>query len=263
MITVPMRASSVASFFDCNLRWAAIHLDKIRNLPSTPPAAIGTACHAGTAAFDSARMAGSPITADDAAEALMESLHHPEQEVDWAGMPMRDAERRALGVHTKYCADIAQGFEFVAVEHRLAPLQIAFDEHDITIELTGTLDRIYTRDQRHGVADVKTGERACSQKPSKHKAQGGVYELLAENDPDIGLKIDLPTTIIQLQTSNEYKAGTAEIEHPRLALLGTDEQPGLLEHAARMFKTGDFFGNSSSWLCSEKLCPIHERCIFR
>jgi hypothetical protein len=45
-------------------------------------------------------------------------------------------------------------------------------------------------------------------------------------------------------------------------MLGTEDQPGLIEFAARMFKSGDFYPNSKSLLCSSKYCPRHSTCTF-
>ena len=260
--TIQMRASSVASFFDCPLRWASIHLFDVPPLPATAPAAIGTACHAGTAAYDQARLDGHQIKPDDAAGVVVDSLRHPEEEVDWGRVTPKEAERRALGVLTRYCTDVAPAMRYECVEHTLEPLVVEFDEYDVAIELTGTLDRIYLdSNQSAGVLDIKTGVRVCSQKPGKHKAQLGVYELLAEST--LGRQIELPGKIGQLQTSADYQVDVVDVPDTRVALIGNDDQPGLLEHAARMFQTGDFFGNASSWLCSPKYCPVFNNCIFK
>ena len=39
-------------------------------------------------------------------------------------------------------------------------------------------------------------------------------------------------------------------------LVGTEEQPGLLQMAARMIRSGDFYGNPKSQTCTEKYCPV-------
>ena len=71
---INIRASSIASIIDCPLRGLSIQLGLVKQLPSTPPALIGSACHEGTAVFDRARIQGSPISADDAAEAVVEYI---------------------------------------------------------------------------------------------------------------------------------------------------------------------------------------------
>ena len=44
--------------------------------------AAGTAVHAGTAAYDRARLEGTPCTPDDAAGVLIDELRNPVQDVD-------------------------------------------------------------------------------------------------------------------------------------------------------------------------------------
>lgn len=48
---IRIRASSWSSLFDCAMRWEASNLLGLR-MPSNPRAMLGTAVHAGTAAFD-------------------------------------------------------------------------------------------------------------------------------------------------------------------------------------------------------------------
>jgi hypothetical protein len=271
---INIRASSIASIVDCPLRGLSIQLGLVKQLPSTPPSVIGTACHEGTAVYDRARMEGNPVSADEAADAVVEYIKHPRDEVDWQRMRPEEAERRALSVHTLYCNDVAKRLHYEQVELLLKPLIINVE--GIRIELTGTLDRVYSAlysldDEgkvieyvpkgQTGILDVKTGAKVCSQKPGKHKAQIGVYELLAE--ATLGIKPNLPGLIAQLQTSYDTKAAIAPIENAQQALIGTSEQKGLLYHIATMLKTGDWYGNCSSWLCSEKYCPLYKDCIFR
>ena len=276
---IDIRASSIAALVDCPLRGASLALGLVDPLPSTAPACIGSACHEGTAKYDAARINGEKMSVDDAAGFVVDYLKDPGQEVNWGGVSMREAERRALGVHTRYCTDIAPHMAYEAVELPLESLSIEFPENDIQINLTGTLDRIYrgwiefepvvdntvtaetTAPIRRGILDIKTGARACSQAPGRHKAQLATYELLAELTT--GESVTAPALIGALQTSSEYRVEVKEVLSPRTALLGTDDQIGILNHLARMFQTGDFIGNPSSWLCSDKYCPLWNGCIFR
>lgn len=262
---INIRASSIASIIDCPLRGLSIATGLVKQLPSTVPAVIGSACHEGTAAFDNARVHGSPISADDAADVVEDYIKHPAGEVDWGTTRPEQALTRALGVHTKYCNEIAPLMEYEQVELTLDPLVV--DVAGIDIELTGTLDRVYSQKtehriiRNHGILDVKTGARACSQKPGKHKAQIGVYELLAEHT--LGLEMNLPGLIGQLQTSSNYDVGIGVVEDARTALIGDENQIGLMGHIGLMLKSGDWYGNSSSWLCSEKYCPLYQGCVFK
>ena len=256
-----IRASSIAAFFDCPARWAAQNLDGMR-MPSTPPAVIGSAVHASTAAYDGSRLEGKPITADDAAEVLMQHLADPGEEVDWQGVSLGDAAKVALGVHSRYCSEIAPIKNYLLVEATMDTLPVVFDDIGVTLELTGTLDRLYSGPAGTlGVADIKTGARVIGSNAGKHKAQVGVYELLAQEKT--GKLIEAPGELIQLQTSSNYGVNVEPMLNCTLSLLGDDNRTGLLTHLARALKSGDFWGNSSTWLCSEKFCPAWRDCIYR
>src|SRR5690606_29085576 len=88
--TVRVRASSLGELFDCPSRWYAKNVLGLRT-PTSFKARLGTAVHAGTAAFDAARLEGNPITPDDAAGALVDALYRDRTEdgqedaVDWEG----------------------------------------------------------------------------------------------------------------------------------------------------------------------------------
>lgn len=261
---IPIRASSIASIMDCPLRGLSIQLGLVKQLPTTAPACIGSAAHLSTAAFDKAGLDGDPMSVYDASDLAEKYIKDPPEEVNWGKITEKQAINRAIGVHNRYCFDIAPKIKYDHVELTLDPLIVDCDGVDI--ELTGTLDRIYegkTKEKKvgHGILDIKTGVRVLTQKPGKHKAQLGVYELLAENT--LGIKMNLPGLIGQLQTSADYEVAVAEVDNAREALLGNQYQMGLLGHMAHMIKSGDWYGNSSSWLCSDKYCPLYSGCIFK
>jgi hypothetical protein len=72
--TIRVRASSWAGLFDCAYRWEGIHILKLPNIVGLR-AALGTAIHAGTAAYDQAKIDRSGLTIDDAAGVLVDKLH--------------------------------------------------------------------------------------------------------------------------------------------------------------------------------------------
>lgn len=259
-----IRASSLAELFDCPARWAAKHLEG-RRLPMSSKAALGKAIHASTGAYDSARILGTPITADEAAAAAVDSIHHPSEDVVWEEESPQKAEGIALALHTKYCAEIAPVVEYAAVEADCEKLEIT----DLGLVLTGTIDRVYrTPEGALGIADIKTGKAAVNAqgqvKTQGHGLQLATYELLAE--VAIQQRIEAPARIIGMQTGVTDKAqrvGMGEIDSPRDVLIGTPEAPGALQHAARIIKSGDFYGNARSQLCHERYCPAYQTCIFR
>lgn len=259
MTTVSLRASSLAELFDCPARWEAKHLRGLC-LPSSGAAHLGTAIHAGTAAFDKARLDHrAPISLDAAAGALVDTLYHPEGDVDWAdlGGPHK-VETVALTLHARYCLGVSPYRQYLAVEAALPALEVALPS--ITLVLTGTTDRVRRDpDGKVGITDLKSGRRAVGEDGHVHTRghgpQIGVYELLAENA--LGMDITAPGEIVGLQTTAAARVGVGRIESPRLPLLGTEDRPGLLEMAGEILAKGLFFGNTRSYLCTKKYCPIH------
>lgn len=261
---ITIRASSLAELFDCPARWAAKHLDGLR-MPRSGAAQLGTAVHASTAVFDASRLeGGSPVTADDAAGALVDAIHHPEEETDWGEIAPTEAERIGLALHARYCSEIAPHQHYRGVEVRCEKLEIP----DLGIALTGTTDRVRQTPAGAGIADLKTGGRAVGADGTVatqgHGPQLGVYELIAEHT--MGIPITAPAQIVGMnsgKTAASQRVGTGEIKNARAALIGTAEKPGLLEHASRLIHSGAFYGNSKSVLCSARYCPAHPSCPFK
>ena len=128
----------------------------------------------------------------------------------------------------------------------------------ITIDALGDL----------GIADIKTSKAAVAAdgtvRTAGHAAQIGVYELLA--GAAIGRPITAPAEIIGLQvakTDRGRRAAVGIITGARELLVGTEDQPGLLQIAARMIRSGDFYGNPKSQTCNEKYCPVFNECRWR
>lgn len=93
---ITVRASSWGSLFDCAHRWEGVHLLGMRS-PSSPRALLGTAIHAGTAAFDAARVNGEHLTAYDAAGLVVDTLQRPSYDVDWRGSDITPSRPRRPG----------------------------------------------------------------------------------------------------------------------------------------------------------------------
>lgn len=261
---INIRASSLPELMDCPARWFAKVIQGKR-VPMRDAAALGKAIHASTAAFDAARLRGSPISADDAAGAAVDSIAHPNEDVLWDEIQPDRATSVAVALHTKYCREIAPKIEYEAVEAKCDGLVIS----DLDITLTGTIDRVY-RDQFDdlGVADLKSGKTAVGAdgtvKTQGHGLQLATYELLAESAT--GKRITAPAKIIGLQTGltdKGQRVGVGQLDSPRDALIGTAESPGALQYASQFIKSGNFFGNPRSVLCSEKYCPAHATCMWR
>lgn len=263
-MSVRVRASSLPELFDCPARWAAKQLEGKR-MPMSSKAVLGKAIHASTGAFDAARVLHSPITADEAAAAAVDVIHHPDEDVDWDDDAPQAAERVALALHTKYCAEVAPQQEYVGVEATCEALEIT----DLGIVLTGTIDRVYrAEDGALGIADLKTGKTAVNAqgqvKTQGHGLQLATYELLAE--VAIQQRIEAPARVIGMQTGVTERAqriAIGEIDSPRDTLIGTPEAPGALQQVAKFIQSGIFWGNPRSQLCGARYCPIWETCQWR
>lgn len=265
MSTITVRASSWGALFDCAYRWEGIHLLGMRNTVGLR-AALGTAIHAGTAAFDQSRLDGSGVTADDAAGVLVDKLRDPENEFDPAqdDLSMPEAERVGISLLTQYCLEVSPRYEFVAVEMETKPLEIDCG-NGVVVRLTGTMDRARVRRSAigAGIADLKSGSAAVQKGSAVTKGHGpqvGTYELLYEHTT--GDAICDTAEIIGLKTKGTLEIGTGTIRNAKRVMLGTESTPGLIEFAADMFKSGRFYPNPKSLLCSEKYCPRYGSCQF-
>jgi len=262
---VTVRASSWGSLFDCAYKWEGEHLLGMRR-PSTLRASLGTAVHAGTAAFDQARIDGAPISALDAGDAFMHTLHHPEGEVDHkrdTSITMREAEKVGLSLTTKYCMQISPLFEFKAVEMTMKPMDIDCG-NGITIRLTGSMDRARVAIGHAGavIPDLKSGARLIENGEVIRKgksAQLGAYQLMYE---DTTGEEATGGQIIALPTAGKADPMVSPIWDARPTLIGTDEAPGLIDLASTMFKLGMFPPNPQSSLCSEKFCARWSKCAY-
>lgn len=264
MTNILIHASSLPDLFDCPARWAAKNIEK-RFMPSSPSAQLGTAVHAGTAFFDDMALRGTPVSIDDTVGAVVDALHDESRDVDWGDESPDKLEPVATSLVRLYCEEIAPTMTYVAVEAKCPELTL----DDLGITLTGSTDRI-RRDQDGclGICDIKTGKTAVGAdgtvKTQGHTAQMAVYELLAGQALDVPMTA--PACIIGLQaakTAKGRRCGIGTITGAVDLLLGTDDQPGLLQMAGKMLKSGDFYGNARSSLCSEKFCPIYQNCFWR
>lgn len=260
-----VRASSLPELWDCPARWEAKHVLGMR-MPTGGAAQLGTAVHAGTAIFDQSNLNGQMIPADDIAGVVVDTIWHPETDVDWGDSSPKEAEPIALGLFGKYCEQIAPRFDYIGIEAECEQLDIT----ELGISLTGTTDRIYQDRMtgEYGIADLKTGKTAVSSdgvvKTAGHASQIAVYEILAEQAT--GLIISAPANIIGLTTAKTDKArrvGVGTIEGAKDLLLGDDMHQGLLEVAAGFIRSGLFYGNPRSSLCNPKYCPRYGQCHYR
>jgi len=255
-----IRASSFSDLLDCAARWEARNLLDMRS-PSSGEATLGTAVHAGAALFD--KREG---TLKDAIDCARENIIRPREETNWnnADLSKSDAEKMAGVMTAGYCAEF-KDVSWHSVERTFAPLVVSVD--DVLIELTGTTDRIKQGDDGLlSVGDLKTGKAVINGDgdidAGQYRIQLGVYELLAENEGG-ELMTDTPFIVGIKSTKDRPQIKVAPVYGAKDALLGTEGQPGVLQMAAVMLKSGLFPPNPRSILCSKKFCPRFDVCGFR
>lgn len=266
MKNVTIRASSWGALFDCAYKWEAEHLLGMRK-PSSIRASLGTAIHAGTAAFDQARLDKNPITVDEAAGVFIDTLHNPNDEVDYKidrSITMREAEIVGLTLHTQYCNNIAPQFNFKAVEMKMNPLEIDCG-NGVTIRLTGSMDRARVAEGQSGVVipDIKSGGRLIENGEVILKgksAQLGAYQLMYE---DTAGEQTSGAQIIALPTAGKPEPKVSKVWDAKKVMIGTSHTAGLIELAAKMFEQEFFPPNPQSPLCSQKFCARWEVCGYR
>lgn len=261
-----MRASGLGELFDDALRWKSRVIDGI-HLPTYGRSHLGTSIHYATGWFDNERVQpdGNPDT-ETAVEKFLEWFR-ADQGVRWVDIGKAKAEPIGIALVAKYCQDISPQFTFTKVEIPCEPLEIAMP-NGIIFQITGTVDRVYERDGKFGIVDLKSGSGVIKADGSidvgKHGAQLGVYELLEIMARDAtGLDITAPAYIIGLSTSAGHEIKFEPIENPRTLLFGDGDEMGYLMAASKIIEHQLYIGNPRSLLCSEKFCGIHERCFYR
>lgn len=264
--SLTVRASSWPDLFDCAYKWEGIHLLGMRNTVGLR-AALGTAIHAGTAVFDQGRLDDSGVSVIDATGVMIDKLRDPENEFDHGkdDITMKEAEFIGISLVSEYCKVWSPKYNFVAIEMNTKEFDIDCG-NGVVIRLKGTLDRarIKKTSMGVGIADLKSGGNSVQNGVAVtkgHGAQIGTYELLYEHTT--GDRITADSEIIGLKTKGKAEIGFGSIRNAKNIMTGDDNTPGLIELAAHMFKTGKFYPNSRSILCSEKFCPRWKSCSFK
>lgn len=259
-----IRASSWSDLCDCPSRWEAIHVYDMK-LPASVPAHIGTSVHHGTAYYDLGRLARRELTIEDAVHAAVEAFQNPREEIDWRhdDVSKRDALGSTIKATQAYCTELAPKYHYTAVELRPEPLDINIEDQIITI--TGQMDRtriVQDTNGGIGVNDVKTGRSRVDThgqvNTNGDKFQMGVYELLTEHS--LKQPVTRAGEILAINTSKNARTGVGRIYDAKSLMLGTNDQPGVIETVGKMVKHGLFPPNPRSRLCSERWCPRWHVC---
>lgn len=266
-----VRASSWSSLFSCAYQWEGTHLLGMRK-PVGLRAHLGTSLHASTAAFDNGRLPGAkPVSVVESAEVFFDRLRNPDEEIDFSQdkLERRDAEAIGAKLHRDYCIDVSPRLKFKSVEQKLSPVDINCG-NGMFVRLTGSMDRARVVDTDGGIAipDIKSGSRVISEGEAVIKGRApqiGTYQILYEQTE--GLQT-IGGQVIALHTSSRPSVAVSPLFDAKRVMLGVAETqdapavPGLIEHAAAMFRTGLFPPNTSSLLCSPKYCARWDRCTY-
>jgi hypothetical protein len=260
-----VRASSWGGLFDCGHKWEGEHLLDMRK-PSGLRAQLGTAIHASTAKFDAGRLPGGDrLDVNECAGLFVDTLRNPERDVDYTqdDLTVTEAEKIGLQLHTLYCLDLSPQFTFTSVEQALTPLDIDCGGGHL-IRLTGSMDRARVAQSEDGVVipDLKSGSRVIAKGEAQIKgrsAQVGTYQLLYEHTEAVQT---IGGQVLALQTSGKPAVAASKVFDAKRVMVGTETQPGLIQFAAEMFRTGLFPPNPQSLLCSTKYCARWDTCNF-
>jgi hypothetical protein len=260
-----IRASALAELFDCPARFKARHID---NMPSRTSGAahLGTSLHAGTGLFDQAVIEQTPVTVEDAVDHFVDTVRNPDFDVDWGDKPLSEAIDTGVLLTTRYCQNIAPLASYEAVELKCDDLTLKMS-NGVRLTLTGNVDRVRNKDGKRGITDLKSGARIIKNgevDTDKHTVQLGTYELLEVLYKNTtGQDMLLDAEVVALPTQGPPIPRVATVTRPSKVLLGDSEHTGLLDVAAAMVKSGAFFGNTKSVLCSAKYCPAYAKCWWR
>lgn len=266
MSVIKVRASSWGGLFDCAHKWEWETLMGNRK-PVGIRAVLGTALHASTAVYDRSVIDHAPVRIDDAASVLVAKIQTPEYEVDYSGddIDEKKAEEIGLALHRMYCKDIAPLMHYTDVETTLTPFPIDCGG-GLVIELTGSMDRarvsVHPGDSRPVIPDLKSGKSVVAKGEAKTKgrsAQLGTYQMLYEHTRKVETG---GAQVLALHATNVPKVAVSPVFDAKRVMVGTATEPGLIEFAADMFRTGLFPPNPSSMLCDKKYCARWDKCNF-
>lgn len=262
-----IRASALSTLWDCPARFKAEHLEGKR-LPSGAAATIGTAIHAGAAVFDTQRLEGKVASAEDATEAAAESIKNVRGDVQWDDCRPAEAIDTAVKLTNLYCQDISPQFTYRKVEMKLNNLDVVA-ANGVVIRFTGHVDRERAEGDKIGISDLKSGKNIIASdgrvKVSSSAGQLAVYEMLTLlSDHTTQEQHLLPAQIIALPTAGKHQPKVATLaKQPYSLLIGDDQNKGLVDIAATLYKNDIFFGNPRSMCCHPSYCANYVGCRWR
>lgn len=265
-----IRASSLPSYLDCQLRAAVsqlghvfdLHGHQIARARGNVGAMIGSGVHGGAEVALKERMTAGTLApvdvVEDAAIAAfrdrLDAEGGDDLVMDQDSPTVSDAERQVRRMVRQYRVDVAERANPLAVESRI--------EADVGdgVVLSGQADLLHLDEQRSGCAvrDLKTGRRRIA--PTRHAAQCGSYSLLFRTlgfAPD-HIQIDWLKRERLDKPQPDVEAQPLDVDDCERIAFATIGEFGA---KARAFAAdGDparFLLNPSSHLCNPKYCRAY------
>lgn len=278
MIPIFLRPSGLSSFFDCQSRWAATNLDKLKTITGSK-AHIGTSIHRATEQADVVRYQDNEITKEVielVEHTAVESFNNPQEDILWEEKDQIEGEKIVRGLSKKYAKDVAPNL-IVAAHELLITGDEAVEFTDLCITIGGTIDLVLQNKAGLFVADKKTGKNAVSSDGTvevmKHKLQLGAYEILADTflrkQGFDGIGSD--SLIIGMQTNKTedkqriglgYTKGSQAQVVKALKFIRLAVDNAVANKKDEELFSDNFSENPSSYMCSEKYCPRFNQCSF-
>lgn len=243
-------------------------------MPSGAAATIGSGVHVGTAKYDTARLLRIPPSAEEAIDAAVEYVKDPGEEVLWDDFTKSEAKDIVARLTQNYCIGFASRFFFDAVEMPMDHWDVQA-ANGLIIRFTGTIDRRRvitqlnpadgTKRERKGICDIKTGAAVISANGEVNTKVSGAqlaqYELLELlQTKTLGKSDLLPAMIFAFPTKGKHQPAAAEVRNPHRLLTGDAHHKGAIDIIADTLKSGNFWGNARSMLCSPRYCPNYGKC---
>lgn len=266
-MSLTVRASSLSSWFDCPRRWAARQMGPllkdlgydVRSLPSSIGAVVGSGTHAAVAhdlehKMEHGRLADWSEVEGRGETELLERMQQEGVAWDEVTPSLSDAQMTVRRLARQYRRDVGETVKPVAVERRIKA------KHHTGIILSGQQDVVVSDPST--LRDLKTGKNR-----SANWSQYGSYTLLLRSHAMAVLKI-IEDYLQRVALSKDQPP----VRHVIYDLAACEAQTertlkSIATTMAEFDRRQDldvFTPNPSSYLCSDKFCPLHgtDSCVY-
>lgn len=221
----------------------------MENLIIPPNAAItrGTAVHSGNEFNYRQKMETErDLPLKEVQEFVSATYDEKAEETDFAGEDKGKIKDSTIGLTTLYHTEIAPTVQPQAVEEKV---EVAFEGTDYT--LLGYIDLI---DQHKQIRDTKTTGRSPGESILTDNLQLAAYSMMYRtmfDSEESGVALDY---LVATKTPKTVKLETRVTDADRTRFLRT------MDSVAGAIKSGHFYPNEDSWICSPKHCGYYAKC---